>query len=153
MAKRRKTRTSRSEDRGRARAQELRGDRELLTRAREVSRRAHSPYSGLRVGAALLATDGRVFSACNVECASYPLTVCAERNAVAKAISEGAKRFDAIAIASSAGRPLMPCGACRQVLHEFAPRLRVLVAGPRGTVLECRLDELLPDAFGPGDLR
>ncbi|MBK7642324.1 MAG: cytidine deaminase [Planctomycetes bacterium] len=152
MKSRRKTTTSRSEDRGRARARDVASDRDLLTRAREVSRRAHSPYSGVRIGAALRAADGRVFAACNVECASYPLSVCAERNAVAKAVSEGATRFRAIAISNAKGRPVMPCGACRQVLHEFAPKLRVLVEGPRGAVLECRLDELLPDAFGPADL-
>lgn len=157
MASRRTTTTSRSEDSrrgktGRARTRTAVSDRELLTRAREVSRRAHSPYSRVRVGAVLLATDGRVFGACNVENASYPLSVCAERNAIAKAVSEGAKRFSTIAIATNLSRAVMPCGACRQVLHEFEPGLRVIVQGPHGVVLECRLDELLPDAFGPGDL-
>jgi cytidine deaminase len=128
-------------------------DRELQVAARAASRRAHSPYSGVRVGAALLASDGRVFTGCNVENASYGLTLCAERVAVAKAVSEGARRFTAIAIASNAARALMPCGACRQTLLEFAPRLRVLVVGPRGATSETTLDALLPDAFGPADLR
>ncbi|MBK7875947.1 MAG: cytidine deaminase [Planctomycetes bacterium] len=116
-------------------------------------RRAHSPYSGVRVGAALLTNDGRAFTGCNVENASYGLTLCAERVAVVKAVSEGATRFTTIAIASSTKEPLMPCGACRQTLQEFAPGLRVLVAGPRGPVREARLDELLPHAFSPRDLR
>lgn len=121
--------------------------------AREALRRAHSPYSGVRVGAALRAKGGTVFTGCNVENASYGLTLCAERVAVTKAVSEGAAEFTVIAIASSTKEPLMPCGACRQTLHEFAPDLRVLVAGPRGAVSETTLVELLPRAFGPRDLR
>lgn len=120
--------------------------------ARAALRHAHSPYSGVRVGAALLAADGRVFTGCNVENASYGLTICAERTAVARAVSEGARRFAAIAIASSTKEPLMPCGACRQTLQEFAPDLRVLVVGPRGVLLERNLGALLPHAFGPRDL-
>ncbi len=141
MARRRKTTSSRSST--------AQADRELLAAARAALRRSYSPYSGVQVGAALLGSDGRVFAACNVENAAYPLSVCAERNAIAKAISEGTRRFTAIAIATNQPRAVMPCGGCRQVLHEFAPRLRVLVAAPRGEVLECGLDELLPDAFGP----
>lgn len=158
MARRRKTTSSRSSPaRGTSGTSSTSGtsgssaqaDRKLLALARAALRRSYSPYSGVQVGAALLGTDGRVFAACNVENAAYPLSVCAERNAIAVAISEGARRFLAIAIATNQPRAVMPCGGCRQVLHEFAPHLRVLVAAPRGEVLECGLDELLPDAFGP----
>ena len=103
------------------------------------------------MGAALLAADGAVFTGCNVENASYGLTLCAERVAVVKAVSEGACEFTTIAVASKGA--LMPCGACRQTLHEFAPKLRVLVTGPRGAVRSTTLAELLPRAFGPRDLR
>ena len=121
--------------------------------ARTALRRAHSPYSKVKVGAALLAADGRIFTGCNVENASYGLTLCAERVAVAKAVSEGAKRFVAIVITANTRAALMPCGACRQTLQEFAPRLRVMILGPLGAMNSKRLDELLPHAFGRQDLR
>ena len=126
---------------------------DLMTAARAAAERAHSPYSGVRVGAALLAADGRVFTGCNVENASYGLTMCAERVALGAAVDAGATAFEAIAVWSSLERLLMPCGACRQVLAEFAPSLRVTVGGAAGDeVLERTLDQLLPDAMGPGDL-
>ena len=93
----------------------------LASAAIEASQRAYAPYSKFKVGAALLAEDGRVFTGCNVENASYGLTNCAERTAVFKAVSEGATRFKAIAIAGGVGDVAMPCGACRQVLAEFCP--------------------------------
>ena len=93
----------------------------LASAAIEASERAYAPYSKFKVGAALLAEDGRVFTGCNVENASYGLTNCAERTAVFKAVSEGATRFKAIAIAGGVGNVAMPCGACRQVLAEFCP--------------------------------
>lgn len=123
----------------------------LREAAREVLERAHSPYSGVRVGAALLAADGRVFTGCNVENASFGLTICAERNAVARAVAEGATEFRAIWIETNRPGGLAPCGACRQVLHEFAPEL--WVALPRGDAAAvARLSDYLPDAFGPDDL-
>lgn len=122
----------------------------LLAAAREAAARAHAPYSGFRVGAALLAADGRVFTGCNVENASYGLTLCAERVALTKAVSEGATRFRGLAIAGGAAdNPAPPCGACRQALAEFCPpSLPVLYAGlasgkPRATTL----GRLLPAAF------
>lgn len=127
-------------------------DDELLRRAHAARAQAYSPYSRIQVGAALLARDGRVFTGCNVENASYGLTLCAERSAVMKAVSEGAREFTAIAITTSLEHALMPCGACRQVLSEFAPSLRVIVAGTKGARAEARLDELLPRAFKPADL-
>jgi cytidine deaminase len=127
-------------------------DDELVKRARDVLRHAYSPYSNVQVGAALLAKDGRIFSGCNVENASYGLTLCAERSAIMTAVSEGVREFTAIAITTNRERALMPCGACRQVLSEFAPKLRVLVVGTSGERRETTLEALLPEAFKPSDL-
>lgn len=125
-------------------------DEMLLELARKARERSYSPYSGFAVGAALLCEDGRVFQGCNVENASFGLTNCAERTAVFKAVSEGAREFTAIAIAAEKAAP-WPCGACRQVLNEFAPGLRVLVTWD-GHVDEKPLSELLPCGFGPKEL-
>jgi len=125
----------------------------LIAAAREACQRAYAPYSGFCVGAALQTSSGRVFTGCNVENASYGLTICAERVAVGRAVAEGERNFDAIAIVSRGG--VMPCGACRQVLAEFNPDLRVIVAdlgGSQGHTREFRLSELLPEAFLPRDL-
>ena len=127
-------------------------DDELVAAATGVMAHAYSPYSNVRVGAALRAADGRVFTGCNVENASFGMTLCAERTAVVKAVSEGAREFTALAIATSLDGALMPCGACRQVLFEFAPALRVIVAGAGGERVETSLGDLLPEAFGPADL-
>ena len=105
---------------------------------------------GYPVGAALLCADGRVFQGCNIENASFGLTNCAERTAMFKAVSEGAREFTAIAIASRDAAP-WPCGACRQVLNEFAPNIRVLVTWQGGTE-SATLPELLPHGFGPQQL-
>ncbi|MBQ8554933.1 MAG: cytidine deaminase [Clostridia bacterium] len=127
-------------------------DETLLALAREAMKRAYVPYSGYPVGAAILCEDGRVFQGCNVENASYGLTNCGERTAVFKAVSEGAKAFTTIAIASQKSAP-WPCGACRQVLNEFAPHIRVLVTWEDGKhVEEASLDQLLPHGFGPESL-
>lgn len=127
-------------------------DDELVEHAVRVRENAHSPYSKIRVGAALRSKDGRIFTGCNVENASYGLTLCAERSAVVKAVSEGVREFSAIAITTNRENALMPCGACRQVLFEFAPKLRVLVVGTSGKRREISLDQLLPEAFRPSDL-
>jgi len=127
-------------------------DQELIRLADDVRDRAHSPYSRIRVGAALRARDGRVFTGCNVENASYGLTLCAERSAIVKAVSEGAREFTTIAITTSLENVMMPCGACRQVLAEFAPDLRVIVVGHGGRRVDTTLAKLLPEAFGPIDL-
>lgn len=117
----------------------------LIDQAQEAMRSAYVPYSRFPVGAALLAEDGRVFTGCNVENASYPLTMCAERVAIGKAISEGVTRFVAVAIVAEKAAPCTPCGACRQVLAEFGP-MNVLLAKP-GEPWELKLDELLPHSF------
>jgi cytidine deaminase len=125
---------------------------ELVRKAVEARKLAYAPYSHFRVGAALLAKDGRIFTGCNVENASYGLTVCAERVALFKAVSEGAREFLAIAVACGEG-PCAPCGACRQVLYEFAPDLLVIMADGDGKNWQTRkLGELLPQGFGPRSL-
>lgn len=126
------------------------GDSELLAAAREMTTRAYAPYSRYTVGAALRSKDGRVFTGCNVECAAYGMAMCAERTALCKAVSEGAREFEAIAIASNGSAPY-PCGACRQMLYEFAPNLRVLVTWG-DQVRETTLNALLPEGFGPSSL-
>ena len=127
-------------------------EEELLAAARSVLEKAHSPYSGVRVGAALLDSAGEVHLGCNVENASYGLTICAERTAVGRAIAGGAREFVAIAITTNRPKALTPCGACRQVLSEFAPDLLVICEGIDGARRSWRLGELLPEAFSPGDL-
>lgn len=125
-------------------------DETLLDLARQAMTRSYSPYSNYPVGAALLCVDGRIFQGCNVENASFGLTNCAERTAVFKAVSEGAVEFTAIAIAARNSAP-WPCGACRQVLNEFAPGIRVLITWDGGQD-EANLSELLPHGFGPKEL-
>ncbi len=125
-------------------------DETLLALAREAMTRSYSPYSHFAVGAALLCEDGRIFQGCNIENASFGVTNCAERTALFKAVSEGARRFTAIAIAAEHEAP-WPCGVCRQALNEFAPAIRVLVTWD-GKVAEAALPELLPHGFGPEQL-
>ncbi|MSR74413.1 MAG: cytidine deaminase [Planctomycetes bacterium] len=125
-------------------------DSELAHFAQEARGRAWAPYSNFRVGAAVLTQDGRVFTGCNVENASYGLTVCAERNAVAAAVVAGARRFSVLAVSSENG--VAPCGACRQVLFEFGGELRVLLCADDGALRETSLAALLPQPFGPSSL-
>lgn len=118
----------------------------LVLRARQAQERAYAPYSGFHVGAALLDDEGGVHVGCNVESASYGLTICAERSAVSAAVAAGRRRFVAVAITTDGKSPVAPCGACRQVLAEFAPEVEVISeAGGRRT--EWTLDRLLPDPF------
>ena len=121
-------------------------DLELLKIAQEAREHAYAPYSGFKVGAALMDRSGRVFSGCNVENASFGLTVCAERVAVFKAISEGSSQFSRLLI--TGGEDIItPCGACRQVLAEFAPDLVVICASESGMMIQYELKELLPQSF------
>jgi cytidine deaminase len=119
---------------------------ELLEQARKAAESAYAPYSGYMVGAALLCSDGQVFTGCNVENASYSLTICAERNAVFQAVNAGYKDFLAIAIYVDSETLFPPCGACRQVLAEFNPSLPVLYANRTKKVFS-GLEKLLPEAF------
>ncbi len=123
-----------------------------MAEARAARDRAYAPYSRFHVGAALLADDGRIMPGANVENASYGLSMCAERTAVFRAASEGARRLVAVAVAASNEEPTWPCGACRQVLWEFGPDMIVVSEGAGGRREERRLADLLPDAFGPADL-
>ena len=127
--------------------------KDLIMLARGARSKAYAPYSKFKVGAALLAKSGQVYTGCNVENASYGLTCCAERNAVFEAVGRGERIFSAIAIVSDSPEPTAPCGACRQVLHEFAPGIEVIMAGARGQVKTRKLKELLPDSFGPKSLK
>jgi cytidine deaminase len=123
-------------------------DLDALARLAKKARRfAHAPFSGYAVGAALRTRDGLIVTGCNVENATYGLTVCAERVAVFKAISEGIHKFEAIAIAAPSRRPAAPCGACRQILWEFCGDIWVHMDALRGRSLTRRLSELLPLPF------
>ena len=129
-------------------------DRDLIKTAFAMHQFSYVPYSHFPVGAALLAQDGRVFTGCNVENAAYGSTICAERTAIVKAVSEGCcEGWTAIAIAGQGTDFCWPCGACRQMLYEFAPDLRVLAARGDGEFKAVPLSELLPYGFGPKSLQ
>ncbi len=123
---------------------------ELVSLALAARARAYAPYSRFAVGAALLLADGSVVTGCNVENASYGLTVCAERVALFTAVAQGKRSFQALAVATGPGAS--PCGACRQVLNEFAPGLTVHLADKDGRFRSTTLADLLPDSFGPDAL-
>ena len=128
-------------------------DRELVERAFSMHRFSYVPYSKFPVGAALLCRDGTVFTGCNVENAAFGSTICAERTALLKAISEGHREdWVALAIAGQGRDYCWPCGSCRQMLYEFAPGLRVLAARGDGEFCAESLEELLPHGFGPSAL-
>jgi cytidine deaminase len=123
---------------------------ELIDLARQARKKAYAPYSHYKVGAALLGKSGKVYTGCNVENASYGHTVCAERTAVLKAVSEGETEFEAIAVVTKNGGS--PCGACRQVLSEFAPELTIYIADKNGEYRTTTMKKLLPDSFTPAHL-
>ena len=123
---------------------------DLIAKAMEARRKAYAPYSYFAVGAALLTKSGRICTACNVENASYGLSICAERAAVFKAVSEGERDFEAIAVVTVNG--VTPCGACRQVLIEFGEDIQVIVADEGGEYRVFTPQELLPEAFTPEHL-
>ena len=123
---------------------------ELVAQAMEARRYAYAPYSGYTVGAALLSKSGQVYTGSNVENAVYPLCTCAERTAVVKAVSEGEKEFQALAVATRNGGT--PCGSCRQIMREFGEDIVVLIANGTGDYCETTVAELLPGSFGAEDL-
>jgi cytidine deaminase len=122
---------------------------DLIAAAKAAMERAYAPYSGFKVGAALRTASGRIFTGCNVENASFGATICAERTAVVKAVSEGEKEFDAIAIVSSSGEVTPPCGICRQVLAEFAEDIPVIMAQENGDAKIYPLYTVFPQAKLP----
>ncbi len=128
-------------------------DRELVQAAKEAMEHAYSPYSRFQVGAALLAKDGTVFRGCNIENASYGATNCAERTAIFKAVSEGYREFEAIAIVASSGDYAAPCGICRQVLAEFMPEGKVILDSDRDGMVTYTVSELLPASFSGKDIK
>jgi cytidine deaminase len=125
---------------------------ELMRRAQAVSARAYCPYSRFRVGAVVLTADGAMFDGCNVENASYGLTICAERNAVFHMVSQTRQKIVAVVLYTPTPKPAVPCGACRQVINEFGPEALILCVCDGPETLRKKLSDLLPDAFGPANL-
>ena len=120
--------------------------KELVAKAREALEAAYAPYSGYAVGAAVLSANGSIYSGANIENAAYSASLCAERVAVAKAVTEGARDIVAVAIVAGDRRLAAPCGACRQVIHEFNPECLIIMAGGSETIVK-PVSELLPMAF------
>ena len=133
-------------------AEEDREARALRERAMAAMSRAYAPYSKFHVGAALLASDGSITEACNVENAAFPAGTCAERAALASAVARGIRTFKVIVIATTADEPAPPCGMCRQALIEFAPELEIVSVTRNGREARWRLADLLPHAFTPRSL-
>lgn len=126
----------------------------LMDEAEKARSHSYSPYSHYSVGAALLTKDGKIYSGCNIENASYTPTICAERNAFFKAVYDGVREFEAIAIIGSGESPSYPCGVCRQVMAEFCNKDFVILTAnqDRTIIVKNTLNELLPNSFGPKDL-
>ena len=120
--------------------------------AKKARNNAYAPYSHFLVGAALVTKDGKIFTGCNIENASFGLTVCAERVAIFKAVSEGERDFDFLVVVTDTDPPAFPCGACRQVIREFGKDIEVVVANLKGDMIKKSLSEILPNSFGPEDL-
>lgn len=127
-------------------------DQELVELAFTMLQRSYVPYSHFPVGAALEGADGTVYTGCNVENAAYGSSICAERTALVKAVSEGCRSFRRLAVVGNGQDYCWPCGACRQMLYEFAPELEVLVANGDHSFVKYSLCALLPQGFGPSSL-
>jgi cytidine deaminase len=125
---------------------------EMIRQARRASQRAYCPYSRFRVGAAALTSEGKIFAGCNVENASYGLTICAERSAIFRAIAQGATRIRAVLVYTPTDQPTAPCGACRQVINEFGPDSDIISVCDGKRVLRHQLTALLAEPFGPHNL-
>ena len=132
---------------------EPRMEQPLVDAARDAQTRAVAPYSNFSVGAALLLDDGDIVTGCNIENATYGLTICAERVALVKALSDGHRTFVALAVSADAALPTPPCGACRQMLWEYCGDIPVIMANPRDVTLRTSLGVLLPEPFGPANLK
>lgn len=128
-------------------------DQELVEQAFTMLERSYVPYSHFPVGAALEGADGVVYTGCNVENSAFGSTICAERTALVKAVSEGCRKFTRLAVVGNSTDYCWPCGACRQMLYEFAPELRVLAARGDGAFETATLDQLMPHGFGPLSLK
>lgn len=127
---------------------------ELLKWALEGQKNAYAPYSGKHIGAAVLMDNGKIYNGCNVENASYGGTICAERTAIFKAISDGAKKIKEVMVVSSEKDPWPPCGFCRQVISEFAsPETKIHLSNPQGASRTLKFIDLFPEAFGPAHLQ
>ncbi len=126
---------------------------QLIEKAKEMLQQAYVPYSKFPVGAAVLTANGNVYQGCNIENAAFPVTCCAERVAIFKAISEGERDFQSIAVIANTDRPVPPCGSCRQVMAEFFPEeLPVYISNRDGEMNETTVGDLLPFSFNPDDL-
>ena len=126
-------------------------DKKLIGYAIKAKEKSYSPYSNFKVGAAVLTEEGKVFTGCNIENAAYSPTICAERTAIAKAVSEGYRSFTKIAIVGG-DEGAFPCGVCRQFIKEFSDDMVFLIAKSTGEYEEYTLEEVLPNGFGPRDL-
>lgn len=125
----------------------------LIKKAIEAKQNAYAPYSGFPVGAALLTKEGKVYTGCNIECASYGATNCAERTAIFKAVSEGERNIEAIAVISNTDDYTYPCGICRQVIMEFGDKIKIIAARSEQDYKVHVIDDLLPDSFSSEDLK
>ncbi len=123
---------------------------DLIASAAAARERAYAPYSQFKVGAALLGKSGQLYTGCNVENAAYGPSMCAERTAIFKAVSEGEREFETIAVVTENG--VSPCGTCRQVMIEFAPSMIIVIADTQGNIRLTTVRDLLPDGFTPGQL-
>ncbi|WP_066495369.1 cytidine deaminase [Abyssisolibacter fermentans] len=124
----------------------------LIKKSIEAKKNAYVPYSGFRVGSALMTKDGKIYTGCNIECASYSPTICAERTVISKAVSEGDREFVAIAICGDSGYTY-PCGVCRQVIREFSKDIKIVIVKSENEYKEYSISDLLPHSFGPEDLK
>lgn len=127
-------------------------NKELIKLALEAREKAYTPYSKFKVGAAILTKSGKVYTGCNIESASYTPTICAERTALAKCVSEGHTDLEKIAVVGSLEKISYPCGVCRQFLREFGKDMLIISATSEDNYTEYKLSELLPNSFGPDDL-
>lgn len=127
-------------------------NKELIKLALEAREKAYTPYSKFKVGAAILTKSGKIYTGCNIESASYTPTICAERTALAKCVSEGHTDIEKIAVVGSLEKISYPCGVCRQFLREFGKDILIISATSEENYTEYMLSELLPNSFGPDDL-